>query len=384
MQLLDLPSKDVPIKKKIRKPDILNELKAEKKVSFVKIKIVNLFHQFEFDSFPVAQLMQMAVYSTAEAYNLESLAAEFQHKWPFRELDIAEDIEDNVIPYEAGDERNGFKRVFFFRCVSRFVSLKTRFNYNFLMMFSFREGTIACWNMSGEEITRLLDFIQPFEIKPYERKSVLEEKEEMDFQLTDGKAKLFKGILHLKKDSPDNLLEQYAFSNAIALSVKLAVLESSLSSYIDDIQFITEDMKNGSRLRLTRDQVFRKTGNLFALRHHINLSSDLLDTPDFYWDRQDLEQLFQNTCNFLNINKRTKVMNDKLNHCTELMALLSHHLNDKHHVRLEWMIIVLIMVEVYYLVIFFAITACLNLFLNFIQINPNILSYRSDLKCCIT
>lgn len=217
--------------------------------------------------------------------------------------------------------------------------------------------------MTDEEITRLLDFIQPFEIKAYDRHAVVEEKEEMDFQLTDGKTQLFKGILHLKKDNLNNLLEQYAFSNAIALSVKLAVLESSLNSYIDGIKFITEDMKNGSRLRLTRDQVFRKTGNLFALRHHINLSSDLLDTPDFYWDRQDLEQLFQSTCNFLNINKRTKVMNEKLNHCTELMALLSHHLNDKHHVRLEWMIIILIMVEVYLGITYEAVTRWLNLLL---------------------
>ncbi|KAG0410476.1 hypothetical protein HPB47_012399, partial [Ixodes persulcatus] len=42
------------------------------------------------------------------------------------------------------------------------------------------------------------------------------------------------------------------------------------------------------------------------------------------------------------------VMNEKLTHCCELMELLSHHLEDKHHVRLEVMIIVLIMVEVLY------------------------------------
>lgn len=39
-------------------------------------------------------------------------------------------------------------------------------------------------------------------------------------------------------------------------------------------------------------------------------------------------------------------MNEKLNHCIELADLVSSNLNDTHHVRLEWMIIVLIMVEV--------------------------------------
>lgn len=39
-------------------------------------------------------------------------------------------------------------------------------------------------------------------------------------------------------------------------------------------------------------------------------------------------------------------MNEKVNHCMELVELLSSHLSDRHHIRLEWMIIVLIMVEV--------------------------------------
>lgn len=39
-------------------------------------------------------------------------------------------------------------------------------------------------------------------------------------------------------------------------------------------------------------------------------------------------------------------MNEKLNHCVELADLVASNLNDIHHVRLEWMIIILIMVEV--------------------------------------
>ena len=107
-----------------------------------------------------------------------------------------------------------------------------------------------------------------------------------------------------------------------------------------------KDIKEGKKVRLTRDQVFKKTGELFDLRHHINLSSDLLDTPDFYWDRQDLESLFVQACSSLNISKRTKIINEKLNHCSELMMLVGNHLDDKHHIRLEWMIIILILVEV--------------------------------------
>lgn len=107
----------------------------------------------------------------------------------------------------------------------------------------------------------------------------------------------------------------------------------------------------GKKIQLSRHDVFRKTGNLFALRHHINLDSDLLDTPDFYWDRHELEKLFSSTYHHLSISRRTRIMNEKLNHCIELMELLSSHLNDIHHVRLEWMIIILILVEVCFLIV---------------------------------
>ena len=46
-------------------------------------------------------------------------------------------------------------------------------------------------------------------------------------------------------------------------------------------------------LILTQD-VLVKTGEFFALKHLINLDSDLLDVPDFYWDRAELEKIYQN------------------------------------------------------------------------------------------
>ncbi|KAH3885223.1 hypothetical protein DPMN_009216 [Dreissena polymorpha] len=41
-----------------------------------------------------------------------------------------------------------------------------------------------------------------------------------------------------------------------------------------------------------------------------------------------------------------QVYNARLNYCSEILQLLSNQLNDKHHVRLEWIIIILILIEV--------------------------------------
>lgn len=105
----------------------------------------------------------------------------------------------------------------------------------------------------------------------------------------------------------NNMLEKYTFSNAMALSVKLGIWEASLDKYINSIEFVTEDLKTGKRINMSQEDVLRKHGELFALRHLINLSSDLLDTPDFYWDREQLEKLYSQLCIHYSIPRRTKV-----------------------------------------------------------------------------
>lgn len=93
----------------------------------------------------------------------------------------------------------------------------------------------------------------------------------------------------------------------MGLSVKLGIWEASLENYIDSIEFVTEDLKQGNKIQMSREDVLRRQGELFALRHLINLSSDLLDVPDFYWDREQLEKLYIQTCAYFSIAKRTKV-----------------------------------------------------------------------------
>jgi required for meiotic nuclear division protein 1 len=159
---------------------------------------------------------------------------------------------------------------------------------------------------------------------------------------------------YITKNASENLLERYTFSNALSLSVKLGIWEASLANYVDSMAYVTEDLKQGNKIKITRPEMLRKTGELFALRHLINLSSDLLDAPDFYWDREHLENLYAQTNNYFSITKRTRVMNEKLNHCVELADLITSNLNDIHHVRLEKIIIYLIMIEVGFEIIHYA------------------------------
>ncbi|XP_028995232.1 required for meiotic nuclear division protein 1 homolog isoform X2 [Betta splendens] len=216
------------------------------------------------------------------------------------------------------------------------------------LMFFFREGSVVFWNVEEKTMKNVLRILENHEIQPYEVALVHWENEEINYTVGAGNTKLERGnfILSDEMDQHEAVLEKFAFSNALCLSVKLAIWEVSLDYFVDSIQSIPETLKSGNRVKLSSSEVMQKIGELFTLRHCINLRSDLLLTPDFYWDRENLEKLYDKTCQFLSINRRVNVINEKLEHCTQLTDLMRSHLSEKHSLRLEWMIVILITIEV--------------------------------------
>ncbi|XP_040916732.1 required for meiotic nuclear division protein 1 homolog isoform X2 [Toxotes jaculatrix] len=161
------------------------------------------------------------------------------------------------------------------------------------LMFFFREGSVVFWNVEEKTLKRVMRIVEHHEIQPYEVALVHWENEEINYTIGEGNTKLERGnfILSDEMDQQEAVLEKFAFSNALCLSVKLAIWEVSLDDFVESIQSIPETLKSGKRVKLSSAEVMQKIGELFTLRHCINLRSDLLLTPDFYWDRENLEKL---------------------------------------------------------------------------------------------
>ncbi|XP_060609550.2 required for meiotic nuclear division protein 1 homolog [Anolis sagrei] len=271
-------------------------------------------------------LMQCTAFATADEYHLGNLG-----------LDLASRgyVEITTLPRDAANVL----------VIGTENSMK---EYDPGVIFFFREGSVVFWNVEEKTMKNIMQILEKYEIQPYEIALVHWENEEINYRRGEGQSKLHRGeiLINSELDADDVTLEKFAFSNALCLSVKLAIWEASVDNFVESIQSIPEILKLRRKVKLSHADVMQKIGELFALRHRINLSSDLLITPDFYWDREHLEQLYDKTCQFLSINRRVKVVNEKLQHCTELTDLMRNHLSEKHALRLEWMIVILITIEV--------------------------------------
>lgn len=156
--------------------------------------------------------------------------------------------------------------------------------------------------------------------------------------------------LRVHHQSIDTVLTKVAFSSGLARSTKLAVLESLLSNYFESTRTIPTLLSQGSRLPFTRDFILRKTGQLLSVRAQLNLYSELTDSlPDLFWDSRHelgLEGYYEQVGRALDVGIRIKLLNEKMDYAQEIASVLRERLSETHGLRLEWIIILLIAVEV--------------------------------------
>ena len=148
----------------------------------------------------------------------------------------------------------------------------------------------------------------------------------------------------------DMALTKVAFSSGLARSTKLAVLESLLNDYFQSTKSIPAVLSEGSRMPFTRSFISQKTGQLLGIRAQLNLYSELTDSlPDLFWDSRHelgLEGYYDQVGRALDTNIRIKILNEKMDYAQEIASVLRELLSERHNVRLEWIIIILIAVEV--------------------------------------
>ncbi len=205
-------------------------------------------------------------------------------------------------------------------------------------IFFFHYGALVLWGFTIEEEQ---DFLR--ELREFER-DILAKQEIDEFTFSYGQSMRIDEdqiLLHNK-----NILTKLAISHGIAQSVKLNNFEDLLDKTIEHTKKLPIDLASKGKIGLSRLEISRKMGEIFIERNFINLHSEMLDTPEFFWDHPELETYYRRTIHYLDIGKRIDILNKRLAVVHELFEILSNELRHQHSSRLELTIIVLIVIEV--------------------------------------
>jgi uncharacterized Rmd1/YagE family protein len=256
--------------------------------------------------------MRCVAYGTAEGYDLTALANSFKRKGYVAKLS---------------------------RDVFHVSSVDTPID-----LFFFNHGTFVAWGLKKTQESQWLERLKPFSLKS----RLTPETDHFCFRFgeeisIDAHERFKLDIITLDSDNPQVKL---AISYGLAQSVKLEAFEDAMQEAIKKNGYLPEEITRRGVISLSRRSIFKRMGEIFMARSFINLSSEYLDMPEFFWRNPNLEPFYIMTKKFLDIPSRVIALNQKLDVLQELLAILNSQVQHRHSSMLEMTIIILILVEI--------------------------------------
>ncbi|KAG2179292.1 hypothetical protein INT44_006137, partial [Umbelopsis vinacea] len=222
-------------------------------------------------------------------------------------------------------------------------------------LFIFDYGVVVLWNFSRAQELLLLEDLAPFRIRPLEdSEDDLQEMqiEEMHFQYDTNQAKprIFNDMITLKSG---NHMIKLTISHGVSQSAVLARFEDMMDNTIEDTKHIPKKLAQTGRLDMNRTEITQISGHLFKLRMHVNLVSNVLDTPEIFWSEPSLQSLYKAIRDYLEIPQRAKILNDRCGVISDLLSMLREHLN---HFGVEYQTLIII-----WLIVIAVLVACVSI-----------------------
>lgn len=232
-----------------------------------------------------------------------------------------------------------------------YVSVKSRdilklspCDSNDILVFVFKNGTVVSWGVKRYQMNAYLDTIRLFADKPVSFRV----RDEFSYQLGDKTAiephDFFDvDCLSIDTDSDELKLSlSYGFSQ----SVKLQYFETILEALIEKYTPLIHSLSNKGGMAVTRNQIRHVIGEILSAKSQMNLISNFLYHPKYFWQHPTLEEHFIMLERYLHIQRRVNAINHRLDTLNEIFDMFNGYLENRHSHGLEVIIIILITFEI--------------------------------------
>lgn len=210
-------------------------------------------------------------------------------------------------------------------------------------VFIFEYGVVVLWGFTLREEQAFLSDLAKFENEKLALEDV--QVEEFNYYITKSyQPRIYNDFITLRDGS--NYMIKLSISHAISQSVKISLFEELVDNTIEDTQNIPQQIASAGKVGMTKDEIMKSIGELFILRININLHGSVLDSPEIMWAEPQLEPIYQATRGYLEINQRVALLNQRLEVISDLLQMLKEQLGHSNEEYLEFIVIILVGVEV--------------------------------------
>ena len=211
--------------------------------------------------------------------------------------------------------------------------------------YAFDYGAVVFANMSDTEMSQNLVFLQRFVEHPLSDKI----RDDFEIMLRQGQDLHF-GFDLLEAPTISEDVVKIAMLN-VAHSVALDFYSQRAHEILNEMQHFTSQMEARGNISISRKNMLRFIGRALNTKNRIVENLFIFDSPDLTWEDEYLDRVYRGLARILETQTRFreieytfKVVEDNLSVFRELYL-------HKESSKLEWIIIILICIEVFDLII---------------------------------
>lgn len=204
----------------------------------------------------------------------------------------------------------------------------------------FRYGVVVFFDVAAMEEIGFLSQLGAFTANPYPVPETEEVEVRIDPQARDTAQG---GIVTLEDASLERL---QLIADVLSKSVLLALYESRVAGEFDRIEPLAIELERSGRIAGNTKDLLKKIGAMVLVEQRMVGRAAITDKPEILWDYPALEGLFGRLEDEYEIIPRHAALERKLNLISRTTHTLLEMLGSRHSLRVEWYIVILIVVEI--------------------------------------
>lgn len=151
------------------------------------------------------------------------------------------------------------------------------------------------------------------------------------------------GTLVLRELKVEHML---LIAEALAKGLVLSRYESSIDDTFDRIEPLALRLKQKGRTSSHSVDLLRHVGDVLLAQHHMVGRVAIGERPDVLWDHPKLERLYARLEDWYELIERDRAIDRKLDLISRTAETLNDLLQHQRSMRVEWYIVILIVVEI--------------------------------------
>jgi uncharacterized Rmd1/YagE family protein len=208
----------------------------------------------------------------------------------------------------------------------------------------FRWGAVVLFDAGHEQIEELLGELRPWIEQPYAQPETESVSIHIDPNATEG----IEGETVTLRDSSIERLQTLA--SALGKTVALGQYEADVSAAFDRIEPFASDLEQHGRGERNLRELLRHIGRVLLNEQKLLGRVEVVEKPELLWDRPEHEPLYARLEAEYELRERAAMLDRKLELIARTVSTVLDLLQHRRSLRVEWYIVILIVVEIVLLV----------------------------------